>query len=61
MKDVLMGLLTVLLAVALLVGGYYLGIVLALFAAALMALGVLAFIIFMVTYTVWELIQTWKK
>lgn len=61
MKDVLVGLLMVLVVVALLVGGYYLGIIFAVLAGIVTALGIVLFLVVMVSYSVWDLFQTFKK
>ncbi len=61
MKDVLTGLAVLVIAVAILVGGYYLGIIMAVFTGLLMILGIVLFIIAFVIYAVWDLFHYRRK
>jgi len=59
--DVLGGLLVLILVVAVLVAGYYLGIFFALVAAALTSLAIIIGICIFIVYAVWDLLQQRKR
>lgn len=61
MKDILTGLAVLLCAVAILVGGYYLGIIMAVITGGLLILGIVLFIIVFVIYSVWDLFHFRRK
>lgn len=55
------GLLILVLVIAVLVAGYYLGIFFALVGAALTAIAIIVGVCVFVAYTIWELFQDRKK
>lgn len=57
----LAGLLVLVLAVAVLVAGYYLGIFFALIGAALTAIAIIVGIFIFVCYAIWDLLQERKR
>ena len=59
--DVLGGLLVLILVVAVLVAGYYLGIFFALVAAALTSLAIIIGICIFIVYAIWDLLQQRKR
>lgn len=61
MKDIIRGLFVVIVGVAILVGGYYLGIILALIGGAAVVAGIVLFIICFVMYAVYDLFTTKKS
>lgn len=54
MKDALATLFVILIAVVILVAGYYLGIVIAVLGAILMGLGIVALIVMFIIYAIWD-------
>lgn len=61
MKDILTGLVVLLCAIAILVGGYYLGIIMAVIIGGLLILGIVLFISVFVIYSVWDLFHYRKQ
>lgn len=61
MKDAILGIVVLALAVAGLVAAYYIGIVAAVIGVILMVLGIGALIVTFLAYAIWEAWQEFKK
>jgi len=61
MKQALMGLLILVLAVAIMVAGYYIGVIIAITGAVLTGLGIVAGVLLLICYAIWEWFQSRKQ
>lgn len=61
MKQALMGLLILVLAVAIMVAGYYIGVIIAITGAVLTGLGIVAGVLLLICYAIWEWLQSRKR
>jgi len=61
MKQAVMGLLILVLAVAIMVAGYYIGVIIAITGAVLTGLGIVVGVLIFICYAIWDWFQSRKQ